>query len=119
MPKFKTVSKEITKAGRIEFLYPELVDTYKPFIAKTKGSQIGILEFGKDEDIAIGRKVLIEAARQMRKYIKVRKPRNAGNILQFERITAAEARKKKVGKQQAAKKQPKPAAKKKSAKKSG
>ena len=124
MPQFKVIAKEVKKAGRKSAISQELIDSYKPYIEKLSRKEVGVLEFGKNEKINIGRKALLAAAEELKKFIKVRKPRGTGNVLQFERITAAQAKKKRARKGAGpkerkiiAKRQPKPAAKKKSAKK--
>lgn len=94
MPQFKVIAKEVKKAGRKSAISQELIDSYKPYIEKLSRKEVGVLEFGKNEKINIGRKALLAAAEELKKYIKVRKPRGATNVLQFERITAAQAKKK-------------------------
>ena len=126
MPQFKVIAKEVKKAGRKSAVSQELIDSYKPYIEKLSRKDVGVLEFGKNEKINIGRKALQAASEELKKFIKVRRPRGATNVLQFERITAAQAKKKRARKgteteepKKVAKKQPKPSTKKKSAKKSG
>lgn len=97
MPQFKVIAKEVKKAGRKSAISQELIDSYKPFIEKLGRKEVGILEFGKNEKISIGRKALLAAAEELKKFIKVRKPRGTGNVLQFERITAAQAKNKAKG----------------------
>ena len=109
MPQFKVIAKEVKKAGRKSALSQELIDSYKPYIEKLSRKEVGVLEFGKNEKISIGRKALLAAAEELKKYIKVRRPRGATNVLQFERITAAQAKNKAKGRKGAASDEPKKA----------
>ena len=89
MPKF-TKEKKPEKAGRTPAIPQEMIDEYKGFIEQTDKEEVGTLEFDEGEDIKLGRKALVEAGIQLRKYVKVRKPRGAENSLLFERITKKE-----------------------------
>ena len=84
--KVKAKKKKAAKKG----IAQDVVDSYKPFVEQLEKNSIGTLTFGAGENIALGRKALVEAGIQLKKYIKVRKPRGGANILQIERITAKE-----------------------------
>jgi len=90
MPKLTLVPKE-QKAIQ-KGVAQEVVDEYKSFIEdidKAK-DQDGILEFSKDENMALGRRALQEAGIQMKKYVKVQKVRKEDNKLKVTRITKKE-----------------------------
>jgi len=90
MPKFKQQPIEVKKPGRPKGIPQEVIDEYKPFIEQLEKGNEGTLEFGKNENITQGRKALVEAGIQLKKYVKVRKPRGADNILTFQQITKKE-----------------------------
>ena len=89
MPKF-TQQPIPVKTARQKGIPQEVVDEYKLFIEQLEKGNVGTLEFGKNDNINQGRKALVEAGVQSKKYVKVRKPRGADNILAFERITKKE-----------------------------
>ena len=89
MPKFKQEPIP-TKQPRQKGIPQEVIDEYKPFIEGLEKGNVGTLEFGKNEKIAQGRKALVEAGIQLKKYVKVRKPRGADNILNFQLTTKRE-----------------------------
>ena len=88
MPKF--TQEPIQKAVKVKGIPQEVVDGYKKFVDGLENGNVGKLEFDKDEAIALGRKALLEAAIQSKKYVKARKVRGADNVLMFERITRQE-----------------------------
>ena len=88
MPKFTKQKKEKKQPRGV--IPQEVIDEYKGFIEQTDKEDVGTLEFEEGEDIKLGRKALVEAGVQSRKYVKVRKPRGAENSLLFERITKKE-----------------------------
>jgi len=90
MPKFSQAPIEVKKPGRPKGIPQEIIDEYKPFIEQLEKGNAGSLEFGKNENITQGRKALVEAGIQLKKYIKVRKPRGQDNILTFQQITKKE-----------------------------
>ena len=95
MPKFtqeaipKKVKEKKKKAAR-KGIAQDVVDSYKSYVEALEKNSIGTLTFGANENLALGRKALIEAGIQLKKYIKVRKPRGGANVLQIQRITAKE-----------------------------
>ena len=89
MPKFKQEPIP-TKQPRQKGIPQEVIDEYKPFIEELEKGNVGTLEFGKSENIAQGRKALVEAGIQSKKFIKVRKPRGQDSILTFQQITKKE-----------------------------
>lgn len=110
MPVFSQHPKEVKKVGR-KGIAQEVVDEYKPYVQELEKGSIGRLEFKKDENINLARKALKEAGIQLKKQVKIRKPRGEDNILLFERAT----RKRRAAVQKVApKKEAKPKAKKKS-----
>ena len=89
MPKFSQ-EKIPLKQPKQRGIPQEVIDEYKPFIEQLEKGNEGTLEFGKDENIAQGRKALVEAGVQLKKYVKVQKPRGKDNILKFRQITRKE-----------------------------
>jgi hypothetical protein len=89
MPKF-TQQPIPVKTGRPKGIPQEVVDEYKPYIEQIEKGNEGTLEFGKNENITQGRKALVEAGIQLKKYVKVRKPRGQDNVLTFSLITKKE-----------------------------
>ena len=90
MPKFSQEPKEVKKPGRPKGIPQEVIDEYKGYIEGLEKGNVGALEFGKDENINQARKALQQAGEESKNYVKVRKPRGADNVLQFERITGKE-----------------------------
>ena len=90
MPKFTQQKIEEKKPGKPKGIPQEVIDEYKPYIEQLEKGNEGTLEFTKSENITQGRKALIEAGIQLKKYLKVRKPRGADNILNFQIITKKE-----------------------------
>ena len=91
MPKFSQESIEVKKPGRKAAGIPqEIIDEYKSYIEGLEKGNKGSLSFGKNENINQGRKALIQAGEESKNYVKVRKPRGAENVLQFEKITRKE-----------------------------
>lgn len=89
MPKFSQQPIPVN-SPRAKGLPQEVIDQYKPYVEElTKGNE-GTLVFGKSENIALGRKALVEAGVQLKKYVAVRKPRGLDNTLNFRRITKKE-----------------------------
>lgn len=126
MPVFKVETKEKKekkvrkKARKKAGILQEVIDEYKGYIEQLGKNTVGMLEFKKDENINLGRKALNQAGEESKKYVKVRKPRGATNVLQVERITRkewadaknkAKARGAKVKKYAEPETQPKPKAK--------
>jgi hypothetical protein len=120
MPIFKVIPKEEKKAAKKAGIPQEVIDEYKGYIEQLDNKTVGILEFKKDENIALGRKALQQAGEESKKYVKVRRPRGEANVLQVERITRkewveakkmAKARGAKLKKTAEPKAQPKPKAK--------
>ena len=91
MPVFKQKSKEEKQRKKLG-IPQEVIDEYKKYIEQLERKNIGILEFKKNENINLARKALLQAGEELRKYVKVRKPRNEENVLHFERITQKEWR---------------------------
>jgi hypothetical protein len=89
MPKFSQELNQ-TEAPKKKGLDQAVVDQFKPYIEKLEKNHTGRLEFGKTENIAVGRKALDQAGVELKKYIKVRKPRGSDNVLEFQRITRKE-----------------------------
>ena len=90
MPVFTQQKKEVKKPGRPAGIPQDIVDEHKEYIGKLGKGSIGVLAFKKDENINQSRKALQQAGVELKKYVKVRKPRGSANVLQFERITAKE-----------------------------
>lgn len=88
MPVFTQVKKEAKKRGRTGGIPQDVIDTFKEYISKLEKGSIGTLEFKKDENINQGRKALLQGGVELKKYVRVRKPRGKSNVLVFERITA-------------------------------
>jgi hypothetical protein len=68
----------------------EVIDSYKPYIDELQKEHEGLLEFRPEEKIAVGRKALIEAGVQLKKYVKVSKVRGVDNQLKFILISKKE-----------------------------
>ena len=90
MPVFTQQKKEVKKPGRPAVIPQDVVDEHKEYIEKLEKGSTGTLAFKKDENINQSRKALQQAGVELKKYVRVRKPRGAANVLQFERITAKE-----------------------------
>jgi hypothetical protein len=90
MPKFTQRPIEIKRQARKGGVSQEVIDEYKQYIEQLDKKNEGILEFKKDENINLGRKALVEAGVQLKRYIKVRKLRDSDNTLTFKRITKKE-----------------------------
>ena len=90
MPKFSQEPIEVKKPGRPAGIPQEVIDEYKGYIEQIEKGNRGILEFKNGENINQGRKALIQAGEESKNYVKVRKPRGAENVLQFEKITRKE-----------------------------
>jgi hypothetical protein len=94
MPVFtqeKIEVKKPGKRGRAKAVIPrEVIDEYKGYIGQLEKSSRGILEFKKEENINQARKALLQAGVELKRYVRIRKPRGAANTLQFERISAKE-----------------------------
>jgi len=89
MPKFKQQKIEV-KVAKPKGIPQETIDEYKAFIEQLEKGNEGLLEFGKKEKIAVGRKALVEAGIQLKKYVKVQKVRGVDNTLKFIQITKKE-----------------------------
>lgn len=89
MPKFSQAPIP-TKAPRQKGLAQEVIDEYKPFAEQLEKGSEGTLTFTKEENSNQGRKALIEAGLQLKKYIKVRKLRGQDNVLTFVLVTKKE-----------------------------
>lgn len=87
---FRKEKIEKKQPGRPKALSQEFVDSFKPHIEDLTKDERGIIELKKDEKIALARKGLQQAAIELKKFLKIRKPRDAGNILHFQRITRKE-----------------------------
>ena len=90
MPKFSQEPIEVKKPGRPAGIPQEVIDEYKGYIEQIEKGNRGTLEFKNDENINQARKALVQAGEESKNYVKVRKPRGAENVLQFERITRKE-----------------------------
>ena len=118
MPVFKQEKIEVKKPGRLAGIPQEVVNESKEYISKLEKGSRGILEFKKGENINQARKALLQAGVELKKYVRVRKPRGSANVLQFERITAKQwGASRKVAKERGAKLKGKPKAKRKAKKK--
>lgn len=95
MPIFTQQKKESKKRGpkAAPKIPQELINQAKEYIGQLNRSSIGTLEFKKGENVNLGRKALLQAAVELKKYLRVKRARGS-DILTFERITAAEAKKK-------------------------
>lgn len=93
MPKFKQIPIEQQKAQK-KGISQEVVDQYKKYIEQLDRNNVGLLEFGKTENIELARKALEQAGEELRKYVKIRRKRGE-RILQFERLTQHEWKEKK------------------------
>lgn len=93
MPTFsqeKIPTKTQKKATRKKGIAQEIIETFKTYVEQLEMNHIGKLTFSAGESIAQGRKALIEAGVQLKKHLKVRKPRGEANALEFQQITAKE-----------------------------
>jgi len=88
MPKF--TQESLDKKAVPKALPQEVIDEYKQYIEQLEKGNAGIVEFGKDENVAVGRKALQEAGIQGKKYVKVQKVRGGDNKLKFWLITKKE-----------------------------
>ena len=88
MPKF--TQESLYKKAVPKALPQEVIDEYKQYIEQLEKGNAGIVEFGKDENVAVGRKALQEAGIQSKKYVKVQKVRGEDNKLKFWLITKKE-----------------------------
>lgn len=88
MPKF--TQEPIQKAVKAKGIPQDVIDGYKKFVEGLEKGNVGKLEFGEDEDIKLGRKALLEAGIQLKKYARVMKVRGSDNVLRFVRITKQE-----------------------------
>lgn len=79
-PVFKQVKIEKKPAGRPKGIPQEIVDSFKPYVDQLEKGNQGILEFKKDEPVSKARKALIQAATELKAYIKVRRQRSTPNI---------------------------------------
>ena len=87
MPKFSQKPIEVKKPGKPKGIPQALVDEYKLFVDGLDKGNIGTLEFKKDENINLARKALVQAGEELKKYVRVRKPRGQESVLEFQRIT--------------------------------
>lgn len=92
MPEFKQIPVEQQKAQK--GISQEIVDEYKRYIQDLNKGHVGLLEFGKTEDIELARKALEQAGEELRNYVRIRR-RRGERILQFQRITQREWQQKK------------------------
>lgn len=92
MPIFTQQKIESKARGRAAASIPkEVIAEYKKYIEQLEKKSVGTLEFKKgDIDINQARKAMLQAAVELKQYVRVRKPRGAGNILNFEHITKKE-----------------------------
>ena len=88
MPKF--TQESLDKKAVPKALPQEVIDEYKQYIEQLEKGNAGIVESGKDENVAVGRKALQEAGIQGKKYVKVQKVRGEDNKLKFWLITKKE-----------------------------
>lgn len=106
-PVFKQFKIEKKPAGRPKGIPQEIVDSYKPYVEQLEKGNQGSLEFRKDENVSQARKALLQAATELKRYIKIRRQRNSPNILTFVRVTAQEwAASRKKGKKEPKKEKP-------------
>jgi hypothetical protein len=89
MPKFTQSKIEETQA-KPKGIPNEVIEQYMEYVKALEKNNEGKLEFEEGENIAQARKALVEAGLHCKKYIKVRKPRGADNILTFVLITKKE-----------------------------
>lgn len=85
MPVFSQQEKEVKKRGK-RGIPQEVVDEYKKYIDDLKKGNTGRLEFGKTENVNLARKALKEAGIQLKRQVKIRKPKGEANVLVFERV---------------------------------
>lgn len=112
MPVFKQEKIEVKKPGRPAGIPQEVVDEYKEYITKLEKGSRGILEFKKGENVNQARKALLQAGVELKRYVRVRKPRGTANVLQFEKISAKQwGAYRKVAKERGAKLKGRPKAK--------
>ena len=91
MPIFSQEKKESKKRGRVAKGIPqEIINEYKEFISKLEKKSVGTLSFKKGENINLARKALIQASVELKKYVRVRKPRGTASVLSFEHISRKE-----------------------------
>jgi hypothetical protein len=89
MPKFTQQQIE-KKTAKPKGIPEEVIAEYKKFIEALEKGNEGRLEFKEGENIAQARKALVEAGNQTKKYVRVRKPRGADNVLTFVQISKKE-----------------------------
>ena len=89
MPKFEQRVIEI-KTPTAKALPQELVDEYVGYIEKLEKGNEGLLEFIEGENVAVGRKALLAAGVQSKKYVKVSKVRGVDNVLKFVQMSKKE-----------------------------
>lgn len=89
MPKFSQRPIAV-KSARNKAIPQEIIDQYAQYVEQLKRGNEGILEFGKNENMALGRRALIEAGIQAKKYLKVSKVRGMDNTLKFIQISKRE-----------------------------
>ena len=85
MPVFSQQVKEVKKRGK-RGIPQEVIDEYMKYIEDLKKENTGRLEFGKAENINLARKSLKEAGIQLKRQVKIRKPKGEANVLVFERV---------------------------------
>ncbi len=88
MPKF--AQEPLEKKVKVKGVPPEAVEEYKKYIEGLEKGNAGLLEFGKDENMALGRRALQEAGIALKKYVRVQKVRGEDNKLRFYQITKKE-----------------------------
>ena len=89
MPVFsqRPIQVAIRKAREIP---AEMIEESKKHIETLGKSNEGVLEFGKGEDIRLGRRALVEASLALKRYVVVRRERGSDNKLVFRRISKKE-----------------------------
>ena len=90
MPKFTQSKIEEKKPGKPKGIPTEVIEQYMKFVDQLEKGNEGQLEFAEGENIVQARKALVEAGIHCKKYLKVRKPRGADNILTFVLISKKE-----------------------------
>lgn len=76
--------------GKKRGIPEEVLEVYRKHIVALEKGNEGVMEFGKGEDIRLGRRALVEASIVLKKYVVVRKIRGAENMLVFRRISKKE-----------------------------
>ena len=90
MPKFSQEKIAVKKKAPKKAIPDEMIEEYMGYIGQLEKGNEGTLEFGEGENISKGRKALVEAGVNAKKYVKVTKPRGVDNVLKFQLITKAE-----------------------------